>query len=451
MEYRWSLQEHLALLRFVAKWMLICLLSGISVGSSVALFLWSLDRVTEIQWRVTWLLYLLPVAGAVSGLMYRIAGRDCDKGHNLILEQIHEPGGGVPGRMAPLVLLGTLMTHLFGGSAGREGTAVQMGGSLSSTLARFLRLNPDDTSILLMCGLAAGFGAVFGTPLTGAIFAIEVIAIGTMSYRAIVPCLMASIIGDQVTLAWGIQHSHYLLSPDAIGTEAGKSGFLFDDWLTAKVILAGVCFGGISVVFVQLSHGISAGLKKVVPIDWLRPAVGGLLVIALVWLTGRRDYLGLGVLQSKNHEQLVTIQTCFVAGGATLLSWWWKTLFTAVTVGSGFKGGEVTPLFFIGAAAGYALATVLNAPVGLFAALGFVGVFAGATNTPLACTIMAVELFAKHNTHLLASHFIVYAAMVCFLSYLVSGRSSLYRAQRIGTGKIPTGFDSGRAPGSADR
>lgn len=259
MEYRWSLQEHLALLRYVAKWLLICLLLGISVGSCVAFFLWSLDRVTEIQWRFTWLLYLLPVAGAVSGVMYRLAGRDCDKGHNLILEQIHEPGGGVPARMTPLVLLGTLMTHLFGGSAGREGTAVQMGGSLASGLARILRLSSKDQSTLLMCGIAAGFGAVFGTPLTGAVFAIEVIAIGSMSYRAIVPCLMAAIVGDQVTLAWGIQHSHYVVPPFESGAATAMTGVFTDGWLVGKVILAGACFGGVSVVFVQLSHGIARG------------------------------------------------------------------------------------------------------------------------------------------------------------------------------------------------
>ncbi len=436
MEYRWSLQEHLALLRFVAKWLSICLPLGFAVGTSVAFFLWSLDQVTEIQWQFSWLLYCLPVAGAVSGVMYRCWGAACDRGHNLILEQIHEPGGGVPARMAPLVLLGTLMTHLFGGSAGREGTAVQMGGSLASSLGRRLRLASKDQSILLMCGISAGFGAVFGTPLTGAIFAIEVIAIGTMNYRAIVPCLMASMIGDQVTLAWGIQHSHYDI-PTGEFTSASITGLLADGWLFGKVLLAGVCFGGISVLFVQLSHGSSSVLKRLVPVDWLRPAIGGLIVIALVWLTGRRDYLGLGVFQPKNHEQLVTIQTCFVAGGATLLSWWWKTVLTAVTVGSGFKGGEVTPLFFIGAAAGHAIATLVNAPVGLFAALGFVGVFAGATNTPLACTIMAVELFSKRNPHLLASPFIAYAGVVCFLAYLVSGRSSLYHSQRIGMSKIP--------------
>lgn len=432
----------MALLRLVVKWLLICVPLGIAVGSAVALFLWLLDQVTEIQWRFGWLLYLLPVAGAVSGLMYRFAGRGCEKGHNLILEQIHEPGGGVPARMAPLVLVGTLMTHLFGGSAGREGTAVQMGGSMASTLAGILRLTAKDHSLLLMCGIAAGFGAVFGTPLTGAVFAIEVIAIGTMSYRAIVPCLVAAVLGDQVTLAWGIEHTPYHFSMGDFARTASVTGLLAEGWLISKVVMAGACFGGISVLFVQLSHGVSASLRRLVPMEWLRPVIGGSLVIGLVWLTGRRDFLGLGVFQPTRHEQLVTIQTCFVAGGATLLSWWWKTLFTVVTVGSGFKGGEVTPLFFIGAAAGNALATVMNAPVGLFAALGFVGVFAGATNTPLACTIMAIELFSKQNSHAMTSGFFVYAALVCFSSYFVSGRSSLYCAQRIGVSKVPAEIET---------
>ncbi len=431
MEYRWSVREHLSLLRFVAKWFLICLPLGLLVGSAVALFLWSLDRVTLIQWQTPWLLCLLPVAGLFSGLVYRYVGGNAERGNNLILEQIHEPGGGVPARMAPLVLLGTLITHLFGGSAGREGTAVQMGGSLASTLGRFLPLSPADQSTLLMCGVAAGFGAVFGTPLTGAIFSLEVLAIGVMNYRALIPCLMAAVIGDQVTTAWGITHTHYLLSFGSAVDASLARPALLDGWLIAKVAIAGVCFGAVSVVFVQLTHGVAAVLRKLVPIVWLRPVVGGCCVILLVWSLGTRDYLGLGVSGNPHQAKAVSIQTCFVLGGATWLSWWWKSLMTAVTVGSGFKGGEVTPLFFIGAAAGNALAFAMGAPVDLLAAIGFVAVFAGATNTPVACTIMAVELFAPYSPEVLRSGFIVYAAIGCFLSYFVSGHSSLYQAQKV--------------------
>ncbi|MFO0978885.1 MAG: voltage-gated chloride channel family protein [Planctomycetaceae bacterium] len=431
MENRWSLSEHLSLLRFVAKWFLICLPLGMIVGSAVAVFLWSLDRVTQIQWQTPWLLFLLPVAGAVSGLLYQYFGGSSERGNNLILEQIHEPGGGVPARMAPLVLLGTLITHLFGGSAGREGTAVQMGGSLASTLGRFLPLRPADQSTLLMCGVAAGFGAVFGTPLTGAIFSLEVLAIGMMNYRALIPCLMAAVIGDQVTTAWGITHTHYVLSFGSDVDRSAARSALLDGWLVLKVAVAGICLGAISVVFVQLTHGVSSALKRLVPVAWLRPVVGGCGVILLVSFLGTRDYLGLGVSGNPMQAKVISIQSCFVLGGATWLSWWWKSLMTAVTVGSGFKGGEVTPLFFIGAAAGNALATVMGAPVDLMAAIGFVAVFAGATNTPVACTIMAVELFAPQSPDVMRSGFVVYAAIGCFLSYFVSGHSRLYQAQKV--------------------
>ena len=186
MTIRWDIREHVRLGAFLVKWLAICVPSGAAVGSAVALFLWSLDRVTELHWQYPWLLYLLPVGGLASGYLYHRLGQTAEAGNNLIMEQIHEPGGGVPARMAPLVLVGTLITHLFGGSAGREGTAVQMGGSIVATLGRWLKLSPSEMRILLTSGIAAGFGAVFGTPLTGAIFAIEVLTIGRMSYQALI-------------------------------------------------------------------------------------------------------------------------------------------------------------------------------------------------------------------------------------------------------------------------
>ncbi len=430
MTFRWEFREHLSLGAFVLKWLAICIPSAAVVGSAVALFLWSLDRVTEIQWQNPWLLYLLPFAGLVSGYMYHRFGQSAEAGNNLIMEQIHEPGGGVPTRMAPLILIGTLITHLFGGSAGREGTAVQMGGSIVATFARVLKLNDSDTRILLTSGIAAGFGAVFGTPLTGAIFSIEVLAIGRMSYQALIPCLIASVVGDQVNTAWGVGHTQYTIAwPGSVSQAA--AGMTLNWKLTGIVVISAVCFGLTSVLFAQLTHGIAWAFKCTIRIPWLRPAVGGIVVILLTLAPGNRDYLGLGVNSNPNTPDAVTIQSCFLIGGAAMLSWWWKLLFTAVTVGSGFKGGEVTPLFFIGAALGNVLGRLLGAPVDLMAALGFVAVFAGATNTPLACTIMAIELFAHGNESLLSSGFAVYAAIACFLSWFLSGNSSIYRAQRI--------------------
>ncbi len=430
--FRWDFREHVSLGVFVLKWLAIGLPSGAVVGSAVALFLWLLDRVTELNWQYPWLLYLLPVAGAASGFLYHRFGREAEAGNNLIMEQIHEPGGGVPTRMAPLVLIGTLITHLFGGSAGREGTAVQMGGSLVATFGRWLKLSESDSKILLTSGIAAGFGAVFGTPLTGAIFAIEVLAIGRMSYQSLIPCLIASVAGDQVNTAWGIGHTHYNLAWSATISEASV-GIALDWQLTGKVVIAAVCFGLVSVLFAQLTHGVSWFTKRTIAVAWLRPAVGGVAVILLTLAVQNRDYLGLGVHANPSTPSAVTIQSCFLIGGAAMFSWLWKLIFTAVTVGSGFKGGEVTPLFFVGAALGNVLGQLLGAPVDLMAGLGFVAVFAGATNTPLACTIMAIELFAPANKSLLSSGFVVYAAIACFLSWFLSGNSSIYRAQRIGS------------------
>ncbi|MFI4873993.1 MAG: voltage-gated chloride channel family protein [Blastopirellula sp. JB062] len=429
MPYRWDYRQHAGLAWFVLKWLAISLPLGIVVGSAVAFFLWSLHAVTLLQWENPWLLYLLPLAGIASGLIYHYLGGDAEAGNNLIMEQIHEPGGGVPLRMAPLVFIGTLITHLFGGSAGREGTAVQMGGSLAGGLARALRLTSEETRILLSAGIASGFGAVFGTPLTGAIFAVEVIAIGRMSYKAIIPCLMASVIGDQVNAAWGIGHTHYHIG-FAAEISSSLSAVSLDWGLTGKVAIAALFFGLASVLFAELTHGVSWAAKRLVPWPWLRPALGGCVVIALVWLLGQRDYLGLGVSAHPPGSGAICIESCFQSGGADWFSWWWKLLFTAVTVGCGFKGGEVTPLFFIGAALGNVLAVLLGVPVDLLAGLGFVAVFAGATNTPLACTIMAIELFGPGNGELLSSGFVVYAAVACFLAYFLSGDSSIYHAQK---------------------
>ena len=401
------------------RWSLLVIPVGLLGGSASALFLWSLDRVTTLRWQHGWLLFLLPVAGAAVGWLYHRFGHTAAGGNNLIIEQIHAPGGGVPRRMAPLILLGTLLTHLFGGSAGREGTAVQMAGSLASAYGRLCRIGRENLRVLLMAGVAAGFGSVFGTPLTGAIFALEVLVIGRLHCDALLPVLVASVVGDLTCTAWGITHAHYRIAGTATGL------FHLDPLLAGKVLLAAVAFGLASRLFSELTHALQRGCQWLVPQPWLRPAVGGVVVIGLVYLVGTREYLGLSVSSPDPHA--VTLASVFAPGGATPWSWWWKTLFTAVTLAAGFKGGEVTPLFFIGAALGHALGVLVGAPVDLMAGLGFIAVFAGATNTPLACTVMGIELFGAHYT--------VYFALACFAAYYCSGHSGIYHAQRIGVAK----------------
>jgi H+/Cl- antiporter ClcA len=433
MPIRWDPREHAALAYYFLKWLLIATPIAAIIGSVVAFFLWSLDAVTNTRFEHPWLLFLLPVGGVAIGAIYHFFGREADGGNNLIIEQIHEPGGGVPWVMTPLVLIGTLVTHLFGGSAGREGTAVQMGGSLASACGRVLRIHEKDVPTLLMVGVAAGFGAVFGTPLTGAIFALEVLALGRMTYTAIVPCLIGGVIGDQVCTAWHIQHTQYRVAAFA---QAANHAVAPLEWsLAGKVTLAAIAFGLASVLFAELAHLFQWLFRQLIRVPMFRPAAGAVLVIALVYILGTRDYLGLGVNPDPNSPTKVSIVTAFTPGGAEPLSWFWKILFTTITVGAAFKGGEVTPLFFIGATLGNTLAVLFNAPVDLFAALGFVAVFAGATNTPLACTIMGIELFGAGSSGLLGSGFVIYLAIACFVAYLMSGHSGIYLSQRIGIAK----------------
>jgi len=375
----------------VAKWTLLVLPLGLVTGSCVAAFLWSLDRVTAIRFEYPWLLWFLPVAGGLIGWLFATVGGPADKGNNLIIDEIHEPGGGVPLRMAPLILLTTVITHLFGGSAGREGTAVQMGGGLAGGLAQRLPwLSRDDVRTLLMGGMAAGFGGVFGTPVAGMVFALEVLAVGRMRYEAILPCLVASLTADWTCAAWTISHTHYAVAtliPSGVTTVLAP----LEPELMAWAAVGGLVFGLASRLFAAATHGVNHLFRRFVASAMLRPVIGGLIVIALVHLLGTRDYLGLGV--TNPDPNAVTILSAFEPGGAHAWSWAAKILFTAVTIGSGFKGGEVTPLFFVGATLGGALGAMAGVPVDFMASLGFVAVFAGAANTPLACIVMAVELF----------------------------------------------------------
>ncbi|SDZ98256.1 H+/Cl-antiporter ClcA [Arachidicoccus rhizosphaerae] len=417
--------EHVAILKHLLKWTLITIPVALFAGSVIALFLWLLEKVTVIRWHHPWLLFLLPVAGILIYLSYYFGGKKAEAGNNLIVDEIHKPGGGVPFRMAPLVLITTVVTHLFGGSAGREGTAVQIGGSIASWIGKKLKLDKADTKILLMTGVAAGFGAVFGTPLTGAIFALEVITVGKINHKALLPCFIASILADIVCKQWGIHHTQYTIAFKNILTDT--NGMFHMNWvLLASVILGGVLFGLASYLFSELSHTIKNYSQRFIAKKWLIPFIGGLIIIGLTYLVGTDSYLGLGV--DNPDPNAVSILSCFKAGGAGYFSWFWKLLFTAITLSMGFKGGEVTPLFFIGAALGNAVAMLTGAPVDLMAGLGFIGVFAGATNTPIACTLMGVELFGGENA--------IYFAIACFTAYYFSGHTGIYSAQRLGFSKL---------------
>jgi H+/Cl- antiporter ClcA len=401
---------------WLARWLVLVVPLAVLTGSAMAFFLWALVRVTELRWSAPWLIYLLPLAGIFVVWVYARFGGDSDRGNNLIIDEIHEEGAGVPRRMAVLVLWGTLVTHLFGGSAGREGTAVQMGGSIASGLARAFHLNGNDRRQMLMCGVAAGFGAIFGTPVAGAVFALEVLVQGRIKFDSLIPCLAAALLGDAVCHWWGAHHTIYTIEVTRAAAESAA--------LWAQVLVAAVAFGLAARLFIRLSHDLTDLWRARIKRYWLRPVAGASLVVLASVMLGTDDYLGLGVTTRDGTG--TSIVNAFVADSSVdPMGWFWKLLLTAITVSCGFKGGEVTPLFFIGATLGHTMAHLTGAPVDLLAGIGFVAVFAAATNTPLACTIMAVELFGAEWLPLFA--------VSCFLAHLVSGKAGIYKAQRLPT------------------
>ncbi|MEO8376505.1 MAG: chloride channel protein [Candidatus Sumerlaeota bacterium] len=376
---------------FLLKWAYLLVTTGLMTGGVVAFFLWALDAATHIRWRHPWLLWLLAIAGVAIVYAYHRHGKSSERGNKLIIEQIHEPGGGVPRRMAPLVLFSSLLTHLFGGSAGREGTAVQIGGCVAQSVVAGMKLSHNEFRALLLCGMAAGFGAVFGTPITGAVFALEIVGFRRVKWYWLLPCLIASYFADEWVGLLGIHHTRYAIAFTPLMPSASQ--------VPALIMLA-LCSALAAALFVHLSHFLRKNLERFIPMWWLRPVVGAAAIIALTYALGTRDYLGIGVSTADGSG--VSIVNAFHAGGANGMSWFWKLLFTAITLSAGFKGGEVTPLFFIGATLGNVLAHVLGLPVDLAAGLGFVAVFAAATRTPFACILMGIELFGPQHAVMFA-------------------------------------------------
>ncbi len=400
---RFRYPEQVALFPYIGKWLLIAGVVAALSGTASAFLLIALEWATATHTAYHWLMWLLPVAGFAVGWIYLRFGEHVERGNNLIIDEIHDPKQTIPLRMAPFVFFGNIVSILFGASVGREGTAVQMGASLADQLTHLFKLNSADRKIILMVGISAGFASVFGTPLAGAIFGLEVLVIGRMRYDALFPCVVAAIIADQVSLLWGVQHTHYVVQSIPSITA----------WGFVAMVIAGIAFGLAGKAFADITHHTSAFFKKHIAYAPLRPLIGGIMIIAATWAVGTDRYIGLG------------ISTIVDAFNQPLASYDFlgKMAFTVTSIGSGFKGGEVTPLFYIGATLGNALAPVLDMPFSLLAGVGFVAVFAGAANTPLASMVMAMELFGAEMG--------IYAAIACVVSYLFSGRTSIYRSQRV--------------------
>lgn len=375
---------------------------GIFVGLASAGFLVSLNWVTQIRESNLWLIAFLPVGGFAIGLFYHYYGKTVVSGNNLLIETIYKPQQIVPFKMAPFVYLCTLLTHILGGSAGREGTALQMAGAIAYQFVKPFKLTQSDIQILIIAAVAAGFGSVFGTPIAGAVFGLEIALIKKINYAAILPAFASSIIANLVCNLLPVNHTHYHV--DYVPPISFITIFYS--------IIAGIAFGLCAASFSKIMHWATLKFKLIIKYAPLRPVFGGILIALAVWAMGNTTFIGLG---------LPTISLAF---GQPLPVYYFalKMVFTIITLSAGFKGGEVTPLFFIGALLGNALFFFIPLPLALLAAMGFVAVFAGAANTPLACIIMAIELFGMQS--------VVYIVITCAVAFLISGNTGIYISQK---------------------
>ncbi len=408
MEYkRWMKFEQFPLLVYLVKWFVLSAVAGAFIGSASALLLVSLSWATNYREGHLWIIALLPLAGFLIGAMYHYWAGSASRGNNFLIEEIRSPQDIIPFKMAPMVYIGTVLTHLFGGSAGREGTGVQMGGAIADQFSKFLHLSRRDHQVMVLIGISAGFASVFGTPLAGAVFGLEVIIIGRMRYESILPAFLSAIFAHLTCHSWGIAHTHYpSLSVPSLSVES-----------ILWVALCGIAFGVVAMCFSRCITLWGAVAKRWVAYPPLRPVLGGVVIALIVWLLGTTKYIGLGI---------PTIVTSF----AEQQQWYdflLKLLLTTFTIGVGFKGGEVTPLFFVGATLGSALSAIVPLPMSFLAGLGFVAVFAGATNTPIACTLMGIELFGAEGG--------LYLGLACVIAYLFSGHTGIYTSQVIGSPK----------------
>lgn len=388
---------------FLVKWLLLSVIIGILVGSASAFFLVSLDWATDWREDNTWIIWLLPLGGLLIGLIYHYFGKEVVKGNNQIIEEYYHPKQVIPLKMAPLVLFGTIATHFFGGSAGREGTAVQMGAAISDQFALWFKMSKSERRMLLILGISAGFASVFGTPLAGAIFSIEVLIIGRMRYPIILPSLITAYVAHFTCLWWNVGHTHYEIPfVPSINFE-----------LILWSILAGAAFGLAAFTFSKSVKLFTRLFVKLIKYPPLRPFVAGIFIALFVFAIGTTKYIGLGIPTIVEAFQNPLPPADFLI----------KIAITAFTLAAGFKGGEVTPLFFIGATLGNALSLFFPLPMALLAGMGFVAVFSGATNTPIACTVMGFELFGAEG--------LVFIGIACFTAYLISWFSGIYSAQAI--------------------
>lgn len=389
------------------KWGGIAVVTGLICGVVGSVFHISVEKATEWREEAGWLLYLLPVAGLLIPLIYKALRVPTHTGTNEVFQTVMRDGD-VPLALAPAIFAGTFLTHLFGGSAGREGAALQLGGSMARTAAKILKLDAEDTAICVVCGMAALFSALFGTPLTATFFTMEVVHVGTFYYASLLPCVTASLVALGVGKLFGV-------APVAFALSNVPALSVITALQTAGL---GALCALVAIAFCVLMHFSHTHFTKWLPNEYLRIAVGGAAVLLLTLVCGTRDYngAGMGVIESA------------VRGFARPEAFALKMLFTALTIGAGFRGGEIVPTFFIGATFGCVAGGLLGMDAGFAAAVGVVAVFCGATNTPVASILLGLELFGAAGLPLFA--------LAAAVSFLLSGYFSLYGSQRIDCSKL---------------
>ncbi len=392
------------------KWILIASAIGVVGGVLGSIFHICIDCVTDVRKENDWILYLLPVGGLAICALYSLAKKRIDT--NRVIESIRAEKD-VPWYMAPLIFVGTVITHFLGGSAGREGAALQLGGSIGYNVGKVLKLNKSEMNIIVMTGMSAVFTAMFGTPLTAAFFALEVTSVGIMYYAGLLPCIAAALVANVIAGAFGISPVRFELSSvPAIdfGSVAGTAAL--------AVLCAIVC-----IIFCSAMKGCEHYAEKLIKNKYLRVAVGGAVIVALTLLVGNRDYNGAG---------MEIISRAIVEGRASPAAFALKIVFTAITISVGFKGGEIVPAFFIGSTFGCVVGGFLGLPPGFSAAVGFCALFCGLVNCPVASMLLAIEVFGAAGME--------FFLLVCGISYMMSGNCGLYKSQKIMYSKLEGKF-----------
>ncbi|WP_107037566.1 chloride channel protein [Brumimicrobium mesophilum] len=391
----------------ISQWILITLLISFAAGCISALFLGSLTAVTQIRTSNSIFIYLLPIGGLLIGLMYYFGAKGVEGGNNYLIREMNSPKKPIHWKIIPLVFIGTVATHLFGGSAGREGTAVQMGGAVGDAIPQLFSWTKKYRKRLLRMGVAAGFAGVFGTPIAGAIFAFELARDKKFKIADTIWVIISSFGGHFFCIVWGIHHSKYSIE------DFPAISF----YSVLSTLVAGIAFGIAAYSFIKFKHLFTQLFSKI-SIPYLRPMIGGITLLILFLCFEIEPYLGLGIpeIQSAFNEQMNEYGFLI------------KILLTALTLGAGFKGGEATPLFFIGAMLGNLLFLIIPLPIDVLAGIGFVAVFGAATNTPIASTLIGAELFGFNG--------ILFYGIANGIAYLISGNSSVYSVQQILLKKI---------------